>query len=94
MPVNFTRTYWKRKLPADAVEKARQAARRLDPSGKLLVETADTVRIIGTRAQIGEVETAAGLPDPEYWKEKPPEGSPLKAAPPAPATVPAAPPKP
>ncbi|MCI0340566.1 MAG: hypothetical protein L0216_05370 [Planctomycetales bacterium] len=80
MPVNFTRTYWKRHLPADVLEKARQAARRLDPSGKLLLENADTVRIIGTREQIAEVETAAGLPDPEYWKEKPPEGSPLKAA--------------
>lgn len=80
MPLNFTRSYWKMHVAADVLEKVRAKAKELDPSGAILDEDADCVRVIGSEAQIQEIEKAAGIGDPEYWSgsAKPPAGTALE----------------
>ena len=93
MPVTYSRAYWKQKVAPDVLEKVRQTARQLDPSGKLLRETPDLVRVIGSPEQIQAIEKAAGIPDPPDWPDKQPtRAAPLPPKPAAPA--PAAPPPP
>ena len=80
MPLNFTRSYWKQKVAADQLEKVRQKAKELDPSGAILNEDADCVRVIGTKEQINAIEQAAGIGDQDYWNNspKPPGGTVLE----------------
>ena len=95
MPVTYSRSYWKQKVAPDVLEKVRQTARQLDPSGKLLRETPDLVRVIGSPEQIQAIEKVAGMPDAAYWSDKAPAGSaplPPKPAAPAPAAPPPPPP--
>lgn len=95
MPVTYSRSYWKQKVAPDVLEKVRQTARQLDPSGALLRETPDLVRVIGSPEQIQAIERVAGLPDPAYWGDKAPAGSaPLPPKPPAPAAAAASAPAP
>ncbi|MHC5018806.1 MAG: hypothetical protein ACYTGX_01590 [Planctomycetota bacterium] len=79
MPLNFTRSYWKMHVAADVLEKVRAKARELDPSGAILDEDADCVRVVGSEEQIQAIEQAAGIGDPTYWAEsaKPPAGTSL-----------------
>lgn len=85
MPLNFTRSYWKMHVAADVLDKVRAKAAALDPSGAILNEDADCVRVIATEAQIQAIEQAAGIGDPDYWNgsAKPPGGTSLTFTKPA-----------
>ena len=80
MGLNYTRTYWKMKVGADALEKVRQKAKELVGSGVTLDEDDDCVRVIGSLEQINELERACDIADREYWNasRKPPDGSVLE----------------
>jgi hypothetical protein len=85
MPLKLTRSYWKMKVAADILEKVRAKAMELDPSGAILDEDDDCVRVIGSEEQIQAVEQAAGIGDPGYWNDsaKPPGGTSLTFTKPA-----------
>lgn len=80
MPLKFTRSYWKQRVPAEQLDKVRAKATELDPTGGILDEDADCVRVIGTQEQINDIERAAGIGDQDYWNNspKPPGGSVLE----------------
>ena len=85
MSLNLTRSYWKMKVAADVLERVRAKATELDPSGAILDEDDDCVRVIGSEAQIQAVEQAAGIGDPDFWNDsaKPPGGTSLTFTKPA-----------
>jgi hypothetical protein len=85
MPLNFTRTYWKMRVPADKLANVRRKATELRGAGALLNEDADCVRIMGPKDVINEIERACGIGDEAYWAEsaKPMDGTVLELKKPA-----------
>lgn len=99
MPLNYTRSYWKMKVPAAKLAQVREKARQLAAAGATLDEDADCVRVMGPKELINELERACGIGDETYWgnSAKPMDGTVLelkKAPAPAAAAPAAAAPKP